>query len=236
MSEALILAATNPQYDKRLFIDLPVQYMKTTSLEHVVYANCFFFFLNLHSEQFMYTTCSELVIFMYWTCNSINNPLSYCGLVDARMFLKKIYLYLVTALYYCMDRQRFSGYFCLENKFKKRYVFFATFRIRLTTYTLKPCLPNQKKQKLNLKNQENLLRCLQIMPSPFLIALRMLRKLGKLMLRGAGGDSNFCSYVAACALLSTFVGFSRANVNYISILHVELFYFSCSLLFLVVHF
>ena len=32
--EALILASTNPQYDKRLFIDLPVQYMKTTSLEH----------------------------------------------------------------------------------------------------------------------------------------------------------------------------------------------------------
>ena len=26
-SEALILASTNPQYDKRLFIDLPVHYM-----------------------------------------------------------------------------------------------------------------------------------------------------------------------------------------------------------------
>ena len=40
-SEALILASTNPQYDKRLFVDLPVQYMKTTSSEHVVYMNCF---------------------------------------------------------------------------------------------------------------------------------------------------------------------------------------------------
>ena len=39
--EALILASNNPQYDKRLFIDLPVQYMKTTSSEHVVYINCF---------------------------------------------------------------------------------------------------------------------------------------------------------------------------------------------------
>ena len=29
-SEALILASTNPQYDKRLFIDLPVQYMNAT--------------------------------------------------------------------------------------------------------------------------------------------------------------------------------------------------------------
>jgi hypothetical protein len=36
LSEALILGLTNPQYDKRLFIDLPVQYMKTTSSEHVV--------------------------------------------------------------------------------------------------------------------------------------------------------------------------------------------------------
>ena len=40
-SEALILASTNAQYDKRLFIELQVQYMKTTSLEHVVYINCF---------------------------------------------------------------------------------------------------------------------------------------------------------------------------------------------------
>ena len=32
-SEPLILATTNPQYDKRLFIELWVQYMKTTSSE-----------------------------------------------------------------------------------------------------------------------------------------------------------------------------------------------------------
>ena len=35
-------------------------------------------FLFRHSEQFMYTTCSELEIFM-------NNLSSYCGLVDARI-------------------------------------------------------------------------------------------------------------------------------------------------------
>jgi hypothetical protein len=29
LSEALILRSPNPQYDKRFFIDLPVQYMKT---------------------------------------------------------------------------------------------------------------------------------------------------------------------------------------------------------------
>ena len=39
-SEAPFLASTNPQYYKRLFVDLPVQYMKTTSSEHVVYINC----------------------------------------------------------------------------------------------------------------------------------------------------------------------------------------------------
>ena len=33
-SEALILASTYPQYDKRLFIEVPVQHMKTTSAEH----------------------------------------------------------------------------------------------------------------------------------------------------------------------------------------------------------
>ena len=33
--EALILASTNPQYDDRLFIDLPIQYMKIPSSEHV---------------------------------------------------------------------------------------------------------------------------------------------------------------------------------------------------------
>ena len=40
LSESVILASTNPQYDKRLFIELPVQYMKIPSSEHVVYINC----------------------------------------------------------------------------------------------------------------------------------------------------------------------------------------------------
>ena len=41
LSEALILASTNPQYDDRLFIELQVQYMKIPSSKHVVYTNCF---------------------------------------------------------------------------------------------------------------------------------------------------------------------------------------------------
>ena len=34
MSEALIFASTNPQYDDRFIIELQVQYMKTPSSEH----------------------------------------------------------------------------------------------------------------------------------------------------------------------------------------------------------
>ena len=34
LSEALIFASTNPQYDNLLFIDLRVQYMKIPSSEH----------------------------------------------------------------------------------------------------------------------------------------------------------------------------------------------------------
>ena len=33
----------------------------------------------------MFSSCSELVVFMYWTGNSMNNISSYCGLVDARI-------------------------------------------------------------------------------------------------------------------------------------------------------
>ena len=58
--EALIFASTNPQYDKRLFIELQVQYMKITSSEHrrtcCVHKLFFVFVLSL---QF---SCAELVI------------------------------------------------------------------------------------------------------------------------------------------------------------------------------
>ena len=40
LSEALIFALTNPQYDDRLFIDLSVEYIKISSSEQVVYINC----------------------------------------------------------------------------------------------------------------------------------------------------------------------------------------------------
>ena len=39
--------------------------------------------------QKMLSTSFELGIFMYWTCNSMNNLLSYCGLVDTRISASK---------------------------------------------------------------------------------------------------------------------------------------------------
>ena len=62
LSEALILASTNPKYDKRLFIELQVQYMKIANSEHVVYINCS---ECQNKNQFVYTTCFELVLFLY---------------------------------------------------------------------------------------------------------------------------------------------------------------------------
>ena len=37
----------------------------------------------------MFSLCSELGIFLYWTCNSMNNLLSYCGLIDPQISASK---------------------------------------------------------------------------------------------------------------------------------------------------
>ena len=57
-SEALILASTNPQYDKRLFIELRVQYMITTSSEHVVYINC----SKMSKQKQKHNLCTQHVL------------------------------------------------------------------------------------------------------------------------------------------------------------------------------
>ena len=89
LSEAFILGSTNPQYDKRLFIDLPVHYLHEnyklrTWGEHVAYINyseC----QNINKKQFVCTTCSKLGIFLCWIGNLMNNLLSCCGLVDTKI-------------------------------------------------------------------------------------------------------------------------------------------------------
>ena len=79
LSEALIFASTNPQYDNRLFIELQVQYIKITSSEQIVFCLC-----TQHVLP-MFSPCSELAIFMYLTRNIMNNMSSYCGLFDAKI-------------------------------------------------------------------------------------------------------------------------------------------------------
>ena len=59
MSEALIFASTNPQYDNRLFIELPVQYMKIPSSEY--------------GENMMRTCCVHKLFFCF--CFDIQNNL-----------------------------------------------------------------------------------------------------------------------------------------------------------------
>ena len=49
-SEVLILASTNPQYDKRLSIKVPVQYMKIPSSEHCLNMLCTQIVLNVTTK------------------------------------------------------------------------------------------------------------------------------------------------------------------------------------------
>ena len=81
MSEALILESVNPQYGKWLLTESPEKYKFRTCCVHEL----FWMSKQKTKKQFLYTTCSELGIFMYWTGNSMNNLLWYCGLVDTRI-------------------------------------------------------------------------------------------------------------------------------------------------------
>ena len=49
--------------------------MKIASSEHVMYTNC----------SFVLTFRTIYVYNMFWACNSTNDIMSYCGLVDARI-------------------------------------------------------------------------------------------------------------------------------------------------------
>ena len=74
--------------------DCSLDYKFRTCSEHVVYINCS---ECQNKKQFLYTKCIELAIFMHWTRNSMNNLLSYCGLVDARIsaYEKKLPVHLL---------------------------------------------------------------------------------------------------------------------------------------------
>ena len=51
-----------------------------------MHKNCFFVltFRTIYAHN-MFSPCSELVVFMYLTGKSMNNILSFCGLVDVRI-------------------------------------------------------------------------------------------------------------------------------------------------------
>jgi hypothetical protein len=66
LSEALIFASNYPQYDNRLFIELPVHYMKIASSERsqnmlCKYIKFFFDILN--------NLCTQHVLRAFWVCN-----------------------------------------------------------------------------------------------------------------------------------------------------------------------
>ena len=58
-------------------------------IENMLCTQIVFCFLLWHSEQFMYTTCSEFAVFMYWTPNSMNNLLSNWRWVDGRIIVSE---------------------------------------------------------------------------------------------------------------------------------------------------
>ena len=77
VSEAFILESVNPRYDKRLFIE----FQENTSWQHVVYKNCFFcFWFDIQNN-----ICTQHVLPLYFSGNSMNNFSSYCGLTDSRI-------------------------------------------------------------------------------------------------------------------------------------------------------
>ena len=73
-SEALILASVNPQYDKRFFIEFPEKYKFRTCR---VQKSCFCFDIQNN-------ICTELVLNLHISGNSMNNLSSYRGLTDPR--------------------------------------------------------------------------------------------------------------------------------------------------------
>ena len=65
------MTEVNPQYGERL----PLNFMKNTSSKHVVYKKKFSFCFDIQTN-----ICTQHVVNLYFSCNSMNNLSSYCGL------------------------------------------------------------------------------------------------------------------------------------------------------------
>ena len=73
-SEALILASTNPKYDKRLFTSSVHENWKLRTLsEHC--SEC----QNKNKKQFVYTTCSESVLSLQFSCTELVIQWTICS-------------------------------------------------------------------------------------------------------------------------------------------------------------
>ena len=81
MSEELILGSSSHNMTKDCSSNYEFSTWKLQA-QNMLCTQIVFFW---HSQQFMYIKCSELAVFMYWTCNSMNKLLSNCGLVDAKI-------------------------------------------------------------------------------------------------------------------------------------------------------
>ena len=80
LSGVLIFASTNPQYAKRLSIELPVQYMKISSLEHEenmlckqIVCFCFDIQNNLCAQHVlpMFSQCFLHVLSLEFSCTEL---------------------------------------------------------------------------------------------------------------------------------------------------------------------
>ena len=72
---------------KDCWLNLRVQYMKVQNKLRTSRVHKLFWMPKKKPGRVhnMFWEHSKLAIFMYWTCNAMNNHFSYCGLVDARI-------------------------------------------------------------------------------------------------------------------------------------------------------
>ena len=60
---------------------MTLNFPKNTSLQHVVYKYCF----DCQNKNKKINFCTQYVVNLYFSGNSMNNLSSYCGLTDLRM-------------------------------------------------------------------------------------------------------------------------------------------------------
>ena len=103
MSYALIFASTNPQYDNRFFIELPVQYKKIagSKISQNMLCTQIVFCLDIQNNL-----CTQHVLKVFWACNfhALNlwfNEQSFVILWVSWCMNKCFWKRFTCTLYYC---------------------------------------------------------------------------------------------------------------------------------------